>query len=63
MEKRDPVGMYESWLLTEKKISADRLEAIEADVDGMIEDAAKLALARRETHAVDPKTQTQGVYA
>ncbi|HYW05798.1 MAG TPA: thiamine pyrophosphate-dependent enzyme [Longimicrobium sp.] len=45
--RRDPVGMYETWLL-EEGIGADRLESIEADVSAEIEAATEAALQSRE---------------
>lgn len=60
--KRDPVGMFETWLVEARGVPRDRLEAIEADATARIERAAADALARRETHAPDPATVTDGVY-
>lgn len=61
--KRDPVGMFEAWLLTTGRTNEAELAAIEADATAAIEQAAADALARRESHAPDPATQRDGVYA
>lgn len=61
--KRDPVGMYETWLTEARGIDPAQLEAIEATVLERIEAAAAEALSHRDTHQPDPATQTDGVYA
>jgi TPP-dependent pyruvate/acetoin dehydrogenase alpha subunit len=61
--KRDPIGMYETWLMDEGHATAAELEVIETTVLDQIEEAARLAVSRRESHAPDPETQTEGVYA
>jgi 2-oxoisovalerate dehydrogenase E1 component len=61
--KRDPIGMYETWLLEDRSISQSTLEAIEATALADIEEAARTAVSRRESHAPDPATQADGVYA
>ena len=61
--KRDPVGTYETWLIQEKGVATDKLEAIEAEVLARIEAAAAEALSHRDTHQPDPATQADGVYA
>ena len=61
--KRDPVGMYETWLVEQRGISPDVLNQIEDQVLEDIEAAARLAVSRRESHAPDPSTQKIGVYA
>ena len=61
--QRDPIGMYEVWLQDERGIDITTLEEIEATALQRIESAAKEALSRRESHAPDPETQTDGVYA
>ncbi|MFN3197836.1 MAG: thiamine pyrophosphate-dependent dehydrogenase E1 component subunit alpha [Bradymonadia bacterium] len=60
--KRDPVGMYEHWLITARGISEDRLSTIERDAADRIEAAAADAVSRREIAAPDPTTVTDGVY-
>ena len=61
--KRDPVGMYETWLTDARDVAPERLEAIEADVTARIEAAAAEALSRRDDNEPDPATQADGVYA
>ena len=61
--KRDPVGMYETWLIEQRDIAPQVLEEIEDKVLEEIETAARLAVSRRESHAPDPSTQKDGVYA
>ncbi len=61
--KRDPVGMYETWLLQERKIAPEVLERIEQTALKVIDEAARTAVSRRESHAPDVATQTDGVYA
>lgn len=48
--KRDPVGLYETWLL-EGGISRDALEAAEAEVTAEVDDAAEEALRSRDLSA------------
>ncbi len=61
--KRDPVGMFESWLMRKRAIDEAILSDIEAQAIEEIDSAAKIAVGRRESHAPDPATQTHGVYA
>ena len=61
--KRDPIGMYETWLISDRGITRAALEAIEKKALSEIEDAARTAVSRRESHAPDPSTQADGVYA
>lgn len=61
--KRDPVGMFETWLRTARGVTAEQLEAIEVAVTARIDAAAEEALARRDSHAPDPATLRDGVYA
>jgi TPP-dependent pyruvate/acetoin dehydrogenase alpha subunit len=60
--KRDPIGMYETWLL-QRGIEVAALEAIEAESRAAMDAASREALSRRDSHAPDPATQTHGVYA
>jgi len=46
--RRDPVGMFETWLMDEG-IARDRLEAIEADIATEVDAAAEAALHSRES--------------
>ena len=60
--RRDPIGMYETWLL-EEGIDRARLEAIEADVTAEIDAAAEEALRSREGSMPVGETAPLGVYA
>jgi TPP-dependent pyruvate/acetoin dehydrogenase alpha subunit len=60
--RRDPIGMYETWLL-EEGIDRARLEAIEADVTAEIDTAAEEALRSREGSMPVGETAPLGVYA
>jgi TPP-dependent pyruvate/acetoin dehydrogenase alpha subunit len=53
--RRDPIGMYESYLLAEG-IDRTRLELVEQDVTAEVEAAAEAALHRREEKAPSPET-------
>jgi len=61
--KRDPVGMYETWLTEDRGVPKAQLEDIEDKTHGEIEAAARLAVSRRDSHSPDPATQQEGVYA
>ncbi|MEE2758072.1 MAG: thiamine pyrophosphate-dependent dehydrogenase E1 component subunit alpha [Myxococcota bacterium] len=61
--KRDPVGMYETWLIEDRGLSKAQLTDIEDQTHAAIEAAARLAVSRRDSHAPDPATQRDGVYA
>ncbi len=60
---RDPVGTYETWLVQARGVDAARLADVEAQALAEIEAAAADAVSRRESHAPDPATQRDGVYA
>ena len=60
---RDPIGLYEAWLLAEKHAKRKDLETIEQSVTDEVEAAAELALLSRESAPPDPATVTHGVYA
>ncbi|HEX2204926.1 MAG TPA: thiamine pyrophosphate-dependent dehydrogenase E1 component subunit alpha [Longimicrobium sp.] len=60
--RRDPVGMYETWLEGEG-IARARLEAIEAEVVAEVDAAAEEALRSRETAMPVGETATERVYA
>lgn len=59
--KRDPVGLYETWL-EEEGISRARLEEIEARISAEVDAAAEEALASRERAMPVGETATVGVY-
>lgn len=60
--KRDPVGMYETWL-EEAGIARARLEEIEARVSAEVDAAAEEALRSREGAMPAGETAAVGVYA
>src|SRR5207253_3365384 len=62
--RRDPVGMYESWLTTgTRKVPAQRLEDVEAHVEAEIAAAEQEALASK-AHAIPAgESSMDGVYA
>ena len=66
--KRDPLGMYESYLagadlrLSEEMTNMEVLEREEAEVIEEVESAADEALAGRGANMPDPSTQRLGVY-
>lgn len=61
--KRDPIGMYETWLRDRKQISVETLAAIEARITDEMDAAAREAAATRADRQPDPATQAEGVYA
>jgi pyruvate dehydrogenase E1 component alpha subunit len=67
--KRDPVGMYESYLadstleLAPSRSNREALERAEAEVEAEIAEAERIALESRELRKPDPATQTKGVFA
>lgn len=66
--KRDPIGMYESYLagadlrLSEQMTNLQILEQQEAEVTKEVESAADEALSGRRQNMPDPSTQSLGVY-
>lgn len=61
--KRDPVGLYESWLTGRRQMADGILTAIEKRIEGEIAAAEQEALASRETSVPDPKTVFEDLYA
>jgi TPP-dependent pyruvate/acetoin dehydrogenase alpha subunit len=67
--KRDPVGMYETYLaespleLAPSRSNREALERAEAEVEAEIAEAEREALESREREKPDPATQTLGVFA
>jgi 2-oxoisovalerate dehydrogenase E1 component len=61
--RRDPIGLYEEYLVGTKKLTRSELEAIEADVTREIDAAEAAALASRSSHPADAGTVLEGVYA
>jgi len=59
--KRDPIGLYESWLLQQSVPSAE-LESIETKATATVEAATEEALADRD-RLPPPETALEGVYA
>ncbi|MDQ3387939.1 MAG: thiamine pyrophosphate-dependent dehydrogenase E1 component subunit alpha [Gemmatimonadota bacterium] len=60
--KRDPIGLYESWLELEG-VPRSRMEEIEARVSAEVEAAAEEALRSREEAMPAADTADEGVYA
>jgi TPP-dependent pyruvate/acetoin dehydrogenase alpha subunit len=60
--KRDPVGLYEQYLLRNSFTEAD-LEAVEADVTADVDAAGDEALQSRESNLPAPESAVTGVYA
>jgi TPP-dependent pyruvate/acetoin dehydrogenase alpha subunit len=67
--KRDPIGMYETYLaesdleLVPSRSNREALELAESEVEAEIERAEREALSSRNEARPDPKTQTRGVLA
>jgi pyruvate dehydrogenase E1 component alpha subunit len=67
--KRDPIGMYESyladapWKLSAARSNREALEAAEAEVEAEVAEAERLALESRASRQPDPATQRKGVFA
>jgi 2-oxoisovalerate dehydrogenase E1 component len=67
--KRDPIGMYETYLaessfpLLPSRSNREALERAEAEVEGEIAEAERAALESREKSKPDPGTQRSGVYS
>jgi TPP-dependent pyruvate/acetoin dehydrogenase alpha subunit len=64
--KRDPIGMYETWLITDHGVPAATLSRIEDQVTGEVERAAEAALASRAPEAAARASESEvsmGVYA
>ena len=59
---RDPIGMYETFLMEDHGVSETRLTAIESEVIEVLDDAARKAVSKLETHQPDPSTVSDGVY-
>ena len=67
--RRDPIGMYETYLadagfkLSSEKSNRQALEDAEAEVNAEIEAAEKEALVSRDVSVPNPETQQLGVLA
>lgn len=61
--KRDPIGLFEGYLLTNKVCTTEELGAMEAEVAREVDAAAEEALVSRTQHPADPRTVSHGVYA
>jgi TPP-dependent pyruvate/acetoin dehydrogenase alpha subunit len=67
--KRDPIGMYETYLaespleLSPSRSNREALERAETEVESEVEAAEREALESRERSKPDPATQTAGVLA
>lgn len=59
---RDPIGMFETYLMQDHQVSEDTLGEIEARVIEDIDRAARSAASKVDTHQPDPNTVADGVY-
>ena len=60
---RDPIGCYETWLMAYRDVQEAALQAIEDEVIHHIDEAARAAQAKKETHAPSAQELMKGVYA
>jgi TPP-dependent pyruvate/acetoin dehydrogenase alpha subunit len=60
--RRDPVGLYEEWLVR-RGTARERLDALEARVTEEVDAAGREALASREGNMPRPESAAEGVYA
>ena len=60
---RDPIGCYEAWLTRYRDVSPQTLTEIEERVTAEIDEAARLARSRKESHAPSADEVTDGVFA
>jgi len=60
---RDPVGCYEEWLTATRGVPRAHLEALEEALTARVDDAARHAAARKESHAPAASELLEGVYA
>ncbi|HZI93660.1 MAG TPA: thiamine pyrophosphate-dependent dehydrogenase E1 component subunit alpha [Patescibacteria group bacterium] len=61
--RRDPIGMYETWLTTARSVSAETLGRIEDRVTGEVEQAAESALSSRRATTATEADILMGVHA
>jgi TPP-dependent pyruvate/acetoin dehydrogenase alpha subunit len=67
--RRDPVGMYETYLaeaafdLLPSRSNREALEKAELEVEAEIAEAERVALESREKSRPDPASQSAGVFA
>jgi TPP-dependent pyruvate/acetoin dehydrogenase alpha subunit len=54
--RRDPIGLYEEWLVREAGIGRERLEQIEAEVTDAIETAAETVRAEKDDMLPAPES-------
>ena len=60
---RDPVACFEVWLTEERGVSAEALAELEARCEVRIDEAARYARSRKESHAPQADEQQVGVFA
>ena len=60
---RDPIGCYESWLKRYRGFSEESLQKVEDEVSRRVDEAARSAQSRKQSHAPSPDELTLGVYA
>lgn len=61
--QRDPIALFEEYLISTEKSSVERLSTLEALVSAEVDAAAEEALQSRNAAPVDPTTVSEGVYA
>ena len=60
---RDPIGCYEAWLMGYRGIDPTQLQEIERQVLNEVDEAARFAQSRKQSHAPSADEVTRGVYA
>ena len=60
---RDPIGCYEAWLMRYRDVSEAHLAEIERHVAQEVDDAARFAQSRKQSHAPSTEELMRGVFA
>lgn len=60
---RDPIGCYEAWLTQARGLSEGRLQALEDECVARVDEAARVARERKQSHAPSADELLVGVYA
>lgn len=61
--RRDPIGMYETWLIETRGVSPEALGRIEEEVTREVDEAARVALESRKQAVASAHDVTRGLYA
>lgn len=61
--RRDPIGLYETWLVEQELASEDELQDIESEIEREVDRAQEEALASRRDRMPAPESAVHGVYA